>query len=340
MSWERRWHPLRREWVTITSHRQSRPWSGADAFEAAAAIPAWLPDCYLCPRNARVSGAANPDYASVYVFDNDHPSFSHEAPQALEPPPGIYRNAPATGTCRVVCYSPRHDLTLAEMGPARVADVIECWQSQTAELTARPDIHSVLAFENKGTIVGVSNPHPHGQIYAPGFVFPTLEIEARAMAEHLSAEGTGLFEAIIDTEERDGRRIVAANDDAIAFIPWFARFPYEVYVAPRRRVPHLHDLTIDETIALAHGLSEVLVRLDNLWQQSFPYMLINHQAPCDGRDVSAYHAHIQIHPPLRQPGLQKFLAGVETGGGHFLNDASPDDKAAELRAVPVQHYRG
>lgn len=338
MTWERRWHPLRREWVTITSHRQSRPWSGADAAQTRHDQPRYVDDCYLCPGNARVSGEQNEDYASVFVFDNDHPSFSGAA-ASLTPAPGIYENAAASGLCRVVCYSPDHSQTMAELSVEGVDRVLACWGEQTRELSARDDVSSVLIFENKGEIVGVSNPHPHGQIYAPSFVFPTIETEAESMRAYSNEKGGELFSAIIRTELEDGQRIVAESDCAVAFLPWFARFPYELYVAPKRPVGFIFELGDDERLSLAGVLSEALIRLDNLWQQSFPYMLVLHQAPCDGRDTDHYHCHIQIHPPLRGPGLQKFLAGVETGGGHFLNDTDPDDKAAELRAVPDIHYR-
>ncbi len=339
MIWERRWHPLRNEWVTITSHRQSRPWSGANTSQRDIAGPSYVEDCYLCPGNERISGATNDHYRDVFVFDNDHPAFGTDAPAQPSDAPGIYRNAPANGICRVVCYSPDHSETLAELGADRTRRVLNCWADESADLARSAGISNVLVFENKGEIVGVSNPHPHCQIYAPGFVFPTIEREYQSMTDHFERTGRGLFEDIIETEAEGGRRIIAGNEHAIAFVPWFARFPYELYVAPRGRFPSLDRIDDDCMTGLAAVLSEALVRLDNLWQQSFPYMLVVHQAPCDGRDTSAYHCHMQVHPPLRAPGLQKFLAGVETGGGHFLNDTDPNEKAAELRAVPARHYR-
>ncbi|MEX0941332.1 MAG: galactose-1-phosphate uridylyltransferase [Pseudomonadales bacterium] len=338
MSWERRYHPLLNEWVTITSHRNSRPWSG-DSLVAVADEPRrYEPDCYLCPGNSRISGLVNDDYTSILVFDNDHPSFGVDAPVVLPPAPGFYRNAPANGVCRVVCYSPLHNASLSMLPVAGVNDVLSCWATQTRSLVGRSDIESVLVFENKGGVVGVSNPHPHCQIYATGFVFNTLAREAAAMQAYAGTGDGSLFTDIIDTEATDGQRIVAENEAAIAFVPYFARFPYEVYVAPRVTRQYLHDLTGDEMLGLSSVLSEVLVRLDNLWKMSFPYMLVLHQAPCDGGEYSSYHCHIQIHPPLRQPGLQKYLASVETGAGNFLNDTSPEEKAAELQSVSGVHY--
>ncbi len=337
MAWEKRWHPLREEWVTITSHRNTRPWSGAKA-GATLLPPAFDPNCYLCPGNARVSGEQNPAFESVFVFDNDHPSFSLDPPQP-EPAPGIYRSAPARGKCRVICYSPKHNLTLAELDVAATRTIVDSWAAETAAIGAIDGISCVFVFENKGEIVGVSNPHPHGQIYATDFVFRNIEVELAAMAAWHGQTGGNLFQDIIETEQTDGRRIIAGNEHAIAFIPYFARFPFETYIAPRRSHAHLFDLSSEERLGLAQVLNEVLIRLDNLWQMSFPYMLAIHQAPTDGGEYGHYHCHIQLHPPLRAPGLQKFLAGVETGGGNFLNDASPEEKAAELRATPRVHFR-
>lgn len=339
MSWERRWHPLREEWVTITGHRNTRPWLGSKAEPRSAVSSSYVDDCYLCPGNRRISGQVNDDYESVFVFDNDHPAFSMDAPDRMSTAPGIYHNAPARGICRVVCYSPQHDLTLAEMGVQEIAGLLRCWARQTRELVALEAIRNVLIFENKGDIVGVSNPHPHCQIYAADFVFKTIESEQRVMREHWRRRGIGLLSEIIGTEIGDGRRLVACNDRALAFVPYFARFPYEVYVASVKSHAYLFELDDDEIAGLADVLSNALVRLDNLWRMSFPYILVVHQAPCGGAEDQGYHCHIQIHPPLRQPGLQKFLAGVETGGGHFLNDKSPEDAAAELQQTSSVHFK-
>lgn len=339
MTWERRWHPLREEWVTITSHRNVRPWSGASAAAGKEDVPRYVLDCHLCPGNRRISGAVNDVYGSVFVFDNDHPAFSRSAPAPLESPPGIYRNAPALGVCRVMCYSPRHDVSLAELGEDGVRRVIERWAAESYQLARQDDVAQVLIFENKGEIVGVSNPHPHCQIYAPGFVFKGIETELEAMRAFEAAHGDNLFRAIIETERADGRRVIVERAGAIAFVPYFARFPFEVCVAPVKRCQHLFELDDESLEALAAVLSETLIRYDNLWEMSFPYMLVVHQAPADGERYPEYHCHIQIHPPLRQPDLQKFLAGVETGGGHFLNDLAPEDAAAALAGVSAVHYR-
>jgi UDPglucose--hexose-1-phosphate uridylyltransferase len=337
--WEQRWHPLRREWVIIAAHRQDRPWLGErTGGNGAAALPAFDPACTFCPGNTRVSGAVNPAYRGVFVFDNDRPCAGPDAPRDLAPAPGIYLNRPADGLARVVCFTERHDLTLAEFDVAGVDAVLRCWQDQYRELAARPGIRHVLIFENKGEVVGVSNPHPHGQIYATNFVFKTIETEAAACREHFAAHGRALWTDIVATEERDGRRVLVLGGDAVAFVPWFARYAYEVYVGPRRAVPSIADLEPAERTALAAALREVLIRYDNLWRTSFPYVLALHNAPTDGEDHRGFGFHIEIHPPLRKPGLLKYLAGPEIGGGSFLADTAPEDKAAELRAVPPVHW--
>lgn len=179
--WEERWHPLREEWVIVAAHRQHRPWIGATVAATATDAPRYVSDCYLCPGNLRVSGARNPVYADVFVFDNDHPCVGPDAPgPASSAPHSPYRARRANGCARVVCYSPRHDLTLAELSTSEIARVVEVWQAQTRDLQARPQINHVLIFENKGEVVGVSNPHPHGQIYATNFVFKTIETELSA----------------------------------------------------------------------------------------------------------------------------------------------------------------
>jgi UDPglucose--hexose-1-phosphate uridylyltransferase len=337
--WEQRWHPLREEWVIIAVHRQHRPWGGEEVRSRQPVPPAYVEDCFLCPGNSRVDGQRNPRYRQTLVFDNDVPCVSPHAPAALPPPASIYRSCDARGIARVVCYTPRHDMTLAELEPSDLESLLRVWQSQYRELSARPDIAHVLIFENKGEVVGVSNPHPHCQIYATSFIFKTIEAEALVSERHLSSTGRVLFQDVLDAERRDGRRLLAENGSAIAFVPYFARYAYETYVAPKRTHPNIATLSDTELRDLAAVLKEVLVRFDNLWQMSFPYVMALHQAPTDGRSYPGFHCHIEFHPPLRTPTLLKYLAGPEIGGGNFLSDTSPEEKAAELRAVPAIHFK-
>jgi UDPglucose--hexose-1-phosphate uridylyltransferase len=338
MTWEERWHPLREEWVMVAAHRQDRPWSGEAMTGASAALPEYVPECYLCPGNARVSGERNPDYAQTYVFDNDHPCVGAHAPRPPHLPDGPFKNRPANGIARVVCYTPLHNLSLARLRPEQIDILLRTWQLQYRELAAHPDINHVLVFENKGEIVGVSNPHPHGQIYGTNFVFKTIQTEARVGERHLAETGRVLFQDILTAERSDGRRIVYENDTAIVFVPYFGRYAYEVYVAPKSTHASLADLNDAERSDLAVALKSLLVMYDNLWSMSFPYVMVLHQAPTDGEAYAGFHFHIEFHPPLRKPDLLKYLAGPEIGGGNFLSDTSPEEKAAELRSQSSTHF--
>ena len=324
----------------MAAHRQVRPWMGQTVRTQDEEVPAYTSDCYLCPRNARSGGAVNPDYRGVYVFDNDHPCVGPDAPPEPEQPLPPYVARRADGIARVICYTPRHDLTLSRMALEDVMAIVETWRRETRDLARRPEVKQVLIFENKGEVVGVSNPHPHGQIYATNITWKIFDVELDAQRRYArESNGRALFGDIIDAERRDGRRVLYEDDHVIAFVPYFARYAYEVYVAPTRRVPHVDSLSDAESQSLARALKEITVRYDNLWRQPFPYVMPLHQAPTDGGDYRDFHFFVGFLPPLRRPGNIKYLAGPEIGGGNFLSDTSPEEKAAELRAQPTVHYR-
>ena len=339
MTWEERWHPLRREWVVISSHRDNRPWQGETVGDARAPRVDFDPTCYLCPGNSRVSGVKNPRYDGVFAFDNDHPCVGPLAPEPNAITPGVYRNRRADGRARVICYSPRHDRSLAELPHTEVVALLTRLQTEFRMLATVPGVRHILMFENKGEVVGVSNPHPHCQIYATNFVFRTIELEADASTEYLAAHGRVLFQDIITEERAFEHRLIHAETDALAFVPYFARYPYETFVAPAATHANISELSDAEIDGLARALGGALTRLDNLWRMPMPYVMALHQAPVNGEPHPGFHFHIEIHTPLRRPGLLKYLAGPEIGGGNFLNDTSPEDKAAELRALPSVHYR-
>ena len=257
-------------------------------------------------------------------------------PRCCEAPTGIYRNQAAVGRAQVVCYSPRHNVTLAELSAGQIRAVMQCWQEQYRELGALPEVNHVLTFENKGKVVGVSNPHPHCQIYATNFVFKTIAIEVDACGRHWQEHRRPLFADIIASEKLDGRRVLFENDTAIAFVPYFARYAYETYIAPKESHQSIADLSGDELSDLAAALQDVLVRYDNLWRMSFPYVLVLHQAPTDGGTAAGFHFHIEIHPPLRTaqpaqvPGgsrnwrrqfFERYLSGAKgSGATQFVDD--------------------
>ncbi|HVQ63280.1 MAG TPA: galactose-1-phosphate uridylyltransferase [Terriglobia bacterium] len=340
--WEERWHPLREEWVIVAAHRQDRPWQG-ETIEGASprqtGLPEYLEDCYLCPGNTRVSGKKNENYSGIFVFDNDHPCVGPDAKLDLQPAGGLFRNRPAQGLARVLCYSSRHNVTLAELEVAEIENLLVAWRAQYEDLGSRPEIQHVLIFENKGEVVGVSNPHPHCQIYATNFVFKTIENEAAVSRRHYSETGRVLFQDILKAERDDGRRVIFENSSAIAFLPYFARYAYECYVAPKATHPGLKGMNAAELRDFAEALKVMAVRYDNLWCMPFPYVMTLHHAPTDGADYSSFHFHIEFHPPLRKPNLLKYLAGPEIGGGNFLGDTLPEDKAKELRELSNVHYK-
>lgn len=302
-------------------------------------LPEYSPDCYLCPGNLRVSGKRNDAYTSTFVFDNDHPCVGLDAPHGPVSPDGLYRKQPARGLARVVCYSPKHNVGLAELGACEIENLLRVWRDQYVELGRHEEVTHVLTFENKGEVVGVSNPHPHCQIYATNFIFKTIETEVRASQRHLAETGRILLQDVIRAEREDGSRIVFENELSIVFIPFFARYAYEAFVAPKKSHASIATLNEAELRAFAEALKSLLVKFDNLWRMPFPYVMTLHQAPTDGADYRSFHFHIEFHPPLRQPNLLKYLAGPEIGGGNFLSDTAPEERAAELRAQSAVHYK-
>jgi UDPglucose--hexose-1-phosphate uridylyltransferase len=336
--WEKRWHPLRREWVVYAAHRNERPWT-FDKKESVITAPEYDPKCYLCPRNTRISGIQNPDYKDVFVFENDHPVVGLNAPYIPDElrtlHDGLYKKSEACGIAKVLCYDPRHHVTLNDISTDKVANVFKALRSEMIFFLHHEKIKSVLIFENKGEIVGVSNPHPHCQIYAADFVFNVFRKEMDAAAAWQQQKGRNIFSDIIEAEKKDGIRIVAENKGALAFIPFFARFAYETYVFPKNRHATLVTMSDDELFDFAGVFQTVTKKYDANFRSSFPYILAFAQAPVDGNDYPDYHMHLIICPPLRQPGLMKFLAGPETGADTFMADTMPEEKAAELRRIKL-----
>ena len=335
-TWEQRWHPLREEWVLFTAHRGGRPWIGELKSPDAATVPAYDPTCALCPGNARLHGV-NPPYTGTFWFPNDLPCFGPNAPSAADVC-DLYRRRPAGGTAEVVCYHPDHGKTMADLTTDEVRAVVDLWTERYRELGTRPEVAHVLIFENKGSAVGTSNPHPHCQIYAGGLVYGHTAREVESSRRHFARTGEFLGQAIL-ARELAGPRVIAANDSFVACVPWFARYAYEVLVLPRRQVTSLADLDSTERRDLAAMLREVAIRYDNLWRMPMPYVMAIHQAPTDGGDYAAFPFHVEFHPPLRTPDTLKYLAGPEIGGGSMTNESNPDEKAAELRAAAGPHYK-
>ena len=330
--WERRWHPLREEWVVYAAHRNNRPWSGASA-PVKPLAPEFDPQCYLCPGNKRVSDLNNPAYNSIYVFNNDHPVVGESAPALDAPnfPNEIYQSGSAQGISRVICFSPNHSLSLGDLNAEQVLSVFKLFREQTLEMVSNPSIHSILIFENRGQEVGVSNPHPHGQLYATTFPLRNVQQQCELSAKYLRENGKSIFDAIIENELADGRRLIHQDKHSVSFIPYFARFAYETMIFPKNQFQHLGQMDDASLDSLAQNFRTVVRKMDGLYAVQFPYILTIMQAPVDRGNYPEFRLHLWLQPPLRRPGLLKFLAGPELGAGNFMADTMPEEKAEELR---------
>lgn len=335
-NWEKRWHPLREEWIVYSAHRNSRPWQGADKIKPIAA-PLYDPTCYLCPDNKRVNGDLNPNYSDVFIFENDHPVVGMNAPDVFSH--GFYKKQKATGIAKVVCYDPRHDVTLSKMKLDNVIAVFKAFKKEMILFEKDPNIKSVLIFENKGEAVGVSNPHPHCQIYAVDFHFKFVEQQTGISQQHKIKTGKTIFESIIESEKKDNLRIIAENKNAIAFIPFFARYAYEVMIFPKAKHSKLNTLNSEELIDLVSVFHQVVRKLDMNYDMNFPYVMSIMQAPVDGQEYPDFRMHLWLQPPFRQPGLIKYLAGPEIGAGNFMADTMPEEKAFELNQLNLADYK-
>jgi UDPglucose--hexose-1-phosphate uridylyltransferase len=338
--WEKRWHPLREEWVVYSAHRNTRPWQGADKIKPTSS-PAYDPTCYLCPGNSRIHGNANPQYSSVFIFENDHPVVGMNAPEIAQPSGyPLYKKEKATGIAKVICYDPRHNVTLSQMNLQLVQKVFESFRDEMILLEKNPAIKSVLIFENKGEAVGVSNPHPHCQIYATDFTFKFVDQQIQIAEKFYKETGDYIFEKIIENERKDGIRILAENENAIAFIPFFARYAYEVMIFPKKQHSTLITLSTKELDDLAAVFHIVVRKLDMNYDMNFPYVMSIMQAPIAEKNNNSFRVHLWLQPPFRQPGLIKYLAGPEIGAGNFMADTVPEEKAEELRKINVDQYQG
>jgi len=333
----RRYNPLTREWILVSPQRTQRPWQGQVEKDAEDRRPAYDPDCYLCPGNARAGEARNPQYTGTFVFTNDFPALLPETPPAGSGPEPLLRAESEPGTCRVVCFSPRHDLTLPEMTEGEIRDVVDVWADQVAELGQR--YRWVQVFENKGEIMGCSNPHPHGQIWAGSALPNEPAKEERAQRAHLDA-GRGILlvvYAALETKQRE--RLVLEDDHWLVVVPYWAIWPFEALLLPRRPVLRLPDLTAPERESLARTLKRLLTRYDNLFETSFPYSMGWHGAPTDGGAYPHWQLHAHFYPPLlRSAKVKKFMVGYEMLG-EPQRDLTPEQAAESLRAAPEVHYK-
>ncbi|MEP0767500.1 MAG: galactose-1-phosphate uridylyltransferase [Fimbriimonadia bacterium] len=319
---ELRWHPFLREWVITATHRQDRTFFPPDDY------------CPLCPTKPGgfPTEIEREDY-DIVVFENKFPSLQRTPPEPSVEGNDLCPVRPAVGVCEVVCYTSDHNATFADLDLRRVTRLVDVWADRTEELGARPEVHYVFVFENKGKEIGVTLSHPHGQIYAYPCIPPKIRTELDASREHFDRTGRRLMSDVVRMEEEDGRRLVARTGIWQAFIPFFARYPYETYIAPVEHRGGLPELSRSDRRDLAAALLDMARRYDKLWGFSLPYMMVFHQQPTDGGDHGHYTMHVEFYPPYRTPDKLKFLAGSESGAGAFINDTMAEEKAAELRSA-------
>ena len=360
----RRYNPLTGEWLLVSPQRATRPWLGAVEKVPQADVPQYDPKCYLCPGNTRVNGVVNPPYPGVYVFDNDFPALlvsgaedgaPANPPSALHPvgPATLLRSSAESGICRVICFSPRHDLTLAQLGADQIRTVVDTWAAQCEELGGRDDITYVQLFENRGEVMGSSNPHPHGQLWANEHI-PTepakeqqhqlayLRNTGEAVTDHgarsHAASASPLLVDYLAVELHEGERIVFENDHFVCLVPYWAVWPFEVMLLPKNHIRRIVDMTPAERDGLSAALKRITTRYDNMFQVPFPYSMGVHQAPYDGQPHDEWQLHLHFYPPLlRSATVKKFMVGYEMLG-QPQRDLTAEQAAERLRGLSDVRY--
>jgi UDPglucose--hexose-1-phosphate uridylyltransferase len=326
----RRLNLLTGEWVLCSPHRTKRPWQGAQEKPAPSNKPEYDPKCYLCPGNERAGGHKNPDYTDTFVFTNDFSALLTDSPTGPAGR-GLLQVEGVTGECRVICFSPRHDLTLADMDIPGITKVVDVWADQITELGAR--YKWVQLFENKGEAMGASNPHPHGQLWACDFLPSLPAREDERQREHFERTGNVLLLDVLEQELQEGDRIVAQNEHWALLVPFWAVWPFEYLLLPKRHVTRLPELTTEERVALAEIIKDGLGRYDALFDVSFPYSMGWHGAPTDGEEHPHWQLHAHYYPPLlRSASVRKFMVGFEMLA-ESQRDITPEQAAQRLREI-------
>lgn len=334
----RRYNPLTGEWILVSPHRAKRPWQGQVEKSGEEKRPQYDSKCYLCPGNTRAGGEHNPEYHGTYAFTNDFAALKETPPGTFEKN-GLLKAVSEQGICRVICFSPRHDLTLPEMELDDIVKVIELWQDEYRALGSKAEINYVQIFENKGAVMGCSNPHPHGQVWAQSTVPDEPAKESEKQQSYYQQHQRSLLADYVALELEEKERIVIENDNFIVLVPFWAIWPFETMIISKRHLQHINQLTEAEKLDYAKILKELTVIYDNLFEVSFPYSAGLHQAPTNGKNHQHWHFHHHFYPPLlRSATVKKFMVGYEMLGDP-QRDITPESSAERLRNLPQVHYK-
>lgn len=312
---ELRWHPLINDWVMIASHRQARPQMPKD----------WCP---FCPGSGNV-----PDTFDVLKYDNDFPALSPTPPEPDDVATGFFKTKPAYGKCEVILYSSGHTVTVPELSDEHMKKLVDLWCERFAALRQDPNHKYIFIFENRGDVVGVTMPHPHGQIYAYSFLPKKIELEMASSREFMDKQHNCLFCTMLQEELKEKKRIIFANEHFTVFLPYYTEYPYGIYIISNAHKQYITDFTQEERMSLAITIRDTVGMLDNLFDYPFPYMMCMHNAPIHSGDVENFHFHIEFFPPMRSAEKQKFNASSETGVWAHCNPTCPEDTAEELRSA-------
>ncbi|TFH47629.1 MAG: UDP-glucose--hexose-1-phosphate uridylyltransferase [Lysobacterales bacterium] len=333
----RRHNPLTGEWITVSPHRTKRPWKGQVERPPQDIRPSYDPTCYLCPGNTRAGGVETPDYEATFVFTNDFAALLPNTPHIEVSPHPLLRAETERGTCRVICFSPRHDLTLAEMSVAEIRGIINVWSDQIEELGQQ--YRWVQVFENKGAVMGCSNPHPHGQVWAGDALPNEASKEELTQRSYFAEHGRPMLVDYADLECRNGERVLVENKHWVVVVPYWALWPFETLLLPKRHVLRLPELISEERDALAEIMQALLIKYDNLFETSFPYSMGWHGAPTDAGDHVHWQLHAHYYPPLlRSATVKKFMVGYEMLA-EPQRDLTAEQAVARLRDLSAVHYK-
>ncbi|MGL4385563.1 MAG: UDP-glucose--hexose-1-phosphate uridylyltransferase [Flavobacterium sp.] len=336
----RRYNPLTGDWILVSPHRTKRPWQGQKEAQAKDVSKEYDETCYLCPENVRANGEHNPKYTGCYAFDNDFAAIMEEE-TAFEQSKNqtFFKTKPERGMARVVCFSPKHNLTLPEMEEKDIEAVIKVWQQEYTTLGSKDYINHVQIFENKGSIMGCSNPHPHGQIWAQSSIPTLVEKTQENLKAYYTKHKSSLLKDYIEEELAQKERIVLENNHFVALVPFWATWPYETLIVSKRHLTKITEFTAEEIKSYASIMKQLTIKYDNLFEVSFPYSSGIHQAPTDGAEHPEWHFHTHFYPPLlRSATVKKFMVGYEMLG-ESQRDITAEKSAAVLRELPLVHYK-